>query len=221
MMIEPPLSGLYAITPDFSDTPALIRAVTAVLDGGCRLLQYRNKTADDYLRHAQATTLQALCTVYGARLMINDDATLAQTVGAAGVHLGKDDGEVAFARKMLGAAALIGVSCYDDFERARKAAAEGASYIAFGAVYASPSKPRAPLAPHTLIARAHAELTCPVCVIGGITLENAAPLVHAGASLLAVISDLFQGEPAQITERAAAYQQLTQQLLKENPRHAQ
>lgn len=217
MMNKLTLSGLYAITPDFADTPDLIRAVTAVLDGGCRLLQYRNKTADDTLRQAQATTLQALCTAYGARLIINDDVALAASVGAAGVHLGQGDGEVAFARKMLGKAAIIGVSCYNDFARARQVAAEGAGYIAFGAVYPSPSKPRAPLAPHTLIARACAELSLPVCVIGGITLENAAPLVRAGADLLAVISDLFQGDAAHITRRAAAYQQ----LFKENSCHAQ
>lgn len=208
MMRKSTLSGLYAITPDFADTPALIRAVTAVLNGGCRLLQYRNKTADDTLRHAQATALQAICTAYGARLMINDDITLAESVGAAGVHLGQDDGEVAFARKMLGKVAIIGASCYNDFARAERAAAAGASYIAFGAVYASPSKPRAPLAPHTLIARAHAKLPLPVCVIGGITLANAAPLVAAGANLLAVISDLFQLTPTQMTQRAAAYQKL-------------
>ncbi|GHT91614.1 thiamine-phosphate synthase [Betaproteobacteria bacterium] len=216
-MVEAPLSGLYAVTPDFADTSELLRAVTAVLDGGCRLLQYRNKTADAPLRHAQATALQTLCSMYGARLIVNDDVRLAQSVGAAGVHLGRDDGEMAFARKMLGDAAIIGASCYTDFSRACKTVDAGASYIAFGAVYPSPSKPAAPLAPHTLIARARAELSLPVCVIGGITLENAAPLVAAGASLLAVISDLFRGDTTYIRNRAAAYQQLFQ----ENPRHAQ
>jgi thiamine-phosphate pyrophosphorylase len=221
MMIEPPpLLGLYAVTPDIPDTPALVRAVAAILEGGCRLVQYRNKTADDALRHTQASALQALCAACNARLIINDDAALAQAVGAAGVHLGRDDNDVAFARKMLGDAAIIGASCYNDFERARKTVAEGASYIAFGAVYPSSSKPDAPaLSPEMsseIFRRARKEFFTPVCAIGGITLENAAPLITAGASLLAVISDLFQRDPARSTQRAAAYQQL---FAQENPHH--
>ncbi|MDR1890006.1 MAG: thiamine phosphate synthase [Zoogloeaceae bacterium] len=212
----PPLSGLYAVTPDIPDTGTLIRAVAAVIEGGCRLVQYRNKTADDGLRLAQAKALQSLCLSYDARLIVNDDTLLAEAVGAAGVHLGRDDGEVAFARKILGEAALIGASCYNDFARAQKAVAGGASYIAFGAVYPSPSKPGAPRASPEIFQRARQTFCTPLCAIGGITLKNAAPLISAGASLLAVISDLFQRDPAHATKRAAAYQQL---FAQENARH--
>jgi thiamine-phosphate pyrophosphorylase len=208
-MIEPPsLSGLYAVTPDLPDTSVLLRAVVAVLDGGCRLVQYRNKMANEALRHAQASALLSLCRQRGAALIVNDDFRLAARIGASGAHLGCGDGDLAAARRLLGDKAIIGASCYDDFELARKAAQNGASYVAFGAVYASPSKPNAPLAPREHIARARRELALPVCAIGGITLENAAPLVALGASLLAVISDLFQSDPARSTRRTAAYQSL-------------
>jgi thiamine-phosphate pyrophosphorylase len=212
----PRLAGLYAITPDTADTDKLLAAVSAVLAGGCRLLQYRNKTATPRLRREQATALRALCQLcqpQNAALVINDDVRLAAEIGAAGVHLGRDDGDIAAARRVLGDAAIIGASCYQDFSLAQAAVAQGASYVAFGAVYASPSKPRAPLAPHTLIARARAELSCPVCAIGGITLANAAPLLQAGASLIAVITDLFTQAPTSLAAHAAAYQR----LFKETP----
>ncbi|MDR1349203.1 MAG: thiamine phosphate synthase [Zoogloeaceae bacterium] len=208
-MASPELTGLYALTPDTADTRWLTEAVDALFAGGCRLLQYRNKTADDALRRVQATALQKLCRQHRAALMINDDLYLAADIGAEGVHLGRDDGDLAAARRLLGDRAIIGVSCYDDFTRAQNAAALGASHVAFGAMYASPSKPQAPRAARSLLARARAELHLPVCAIGGITLENAAPLIAAGANMLAVLHDLFQCvQPTRIRLRAAAYQQL-------------
>ncbi len=210
---HPPLAGLYGITPDGLATPALLAAVAAVLAGGCRWLQYRNKTAAPALRRRQAESLAALCQARGAGLIINDDAELAQAVGAAGVHLGREDGGLAAARRLLGPQAVIGASCYQDFERARQAVAEGASYVAFGAVHASPTKPGAARAPLTLFDRARRELPVPACAIGGITLDNVAPVIQAGARLVAVISDLFHaGTPAAMTARAAAYQRLFEDL---------
>ncbi len=211
--LPPPLAGLYGITPDGLETPDLLAAVEAVLAGGCRWLQYRNKAAGPALRRRQAEGLAALCQARGAGLIINDDAELAQAVGAAGVHLGREDGGLAAARRLLGPQAVIGASCYQDFERARQAVAEGASYVAFGAVHASPTKPGAARAPLTLFDRARRELPVPACAIGGITLDNVAPVIQAGARLVAVISDLFHaGTPAAMTARAAAYQRLFEDL---------
>ncbi|MCX8145169.1 MAG: thiamine phosphate synthase [Azovibrio sp.] len=209
----PALAGLYAVTPDMPDTPALLAVVEAALAGGCRWLQYRNKAADARLRRQQAAALARLCAAHGAGLIVNDDVELARTVGAAGVHLGRDDGNLAEARRLLGPQAVLGASCYQDFARAAQAVAEGASYVAFGAVYASPTKPGAARAPLTLFERARRELPVPACAIGGLTLDNVAPVLAAGARLVAVISDVFQaGAPAAIAARVSAYQRLFEDL---------
>lgn len=202
----PPLRGLYAVTPDGRDGVTLVREVEAVLAGGCRWLQYRDKSADAADRLSRAKALQALCCEHGAALIINDDVELAATVGAAGVHLGRDDDCIADARRALGNDAIIGASCYDDLETARQAAAAGADYVAFGTVFPSPTKPLAVRAPLELLGRCRAELQVPVCAIGGITLGNAPTAIAAGADLLAVITDLFAAPD--LTTRAAAYQRL-------------
>ncbi len=147
--------------------------------------------------------LLALCRGAGVPLVINDDLPLALAIGADGVHLGRDDGDPAEARRALGRGRILGVSCYNEWARAEAGAAAGVDYLAFGAVYPSPTKPHAPRAGLELLARAKAGFGLPVAAIGGITLDNAAPLVTAGASLLAVISDVFSApDPA---ARAAAY----------------
>jgi thiamine-phosphate pyrophosphorylase len=200
------LKGLYAVTPDLADTGELLRRSREALLGGARLLQYRNKTADAAHRREQAAALLRLCHGHGARLIVNDGLQLALEIGADGVHLGREDGGIAAARAALGAGKLLGISCYDDLERAREARRLGADYVAFGSFFASPTKPAAVRAPLTLPALAKAELGLPVCAIGGITLHNAPQLIAAGADLLAVISDLF--EAPDIRVRAAAYTSL-------------
>ena len=209
-----PPPGLYAITPDEPLRERLLVAVEAVLAGGCRLLQYRDKVSDVGERLIRARSLVDLCRIHGARLIINDDVDLALAVAADGVHLGREDGQVAAARRRLGPSALIGASCYDDFSLAQAAQAAGANYVAFGAVYPSTTKPGAVAAPLALFARARQELAVPACAIGGITLDNAAPVVAAGAAYLAVISDLFSvsGPAAAMTRRVAAYQRLFEDL---------
>jgi thiamine-phosphate pyrophosphorylase len=197
------LKGLYAVTPDLADTADLLRRVEQALLGGVRLVQYRNKPASPALRRGQATALLDLCHRHGVPLVINDDLALALAIGADGVHLGREDGDLAAARAALGAGKRLGVSCYDDLERARQAKRIGADYVAFGSFFASPTKPAAVRAPLTLPAAAKAELGLPVCAIGGITLRNAPQLIGAGVDLLAVISDLF--EAPDIRARAAAY----------------
>lgn len=198
--------GLYAITPDEPDAAALLAAVDAALAGGVRWLQYRDKQRWAGDRRTLATALQARCAAAGARLIINDDVDLAIAVGAAGVHLGADDGDLAAARARLGAQRILGASCYADLDRAARAAAAGADYLAFGAVYPSSTKPAAVHAPLALLHAARARFALPLAAIGGITADNAAPVIAAGADLLAVISDLFQAPD--IAARARTYQQL-------------
>lgn len=181
--------GLYLITPDDADTPRLLARVAAVLPGAA-LLQYRNKTADAALRHTQAEALAQLCRDHGVSLVINDDAALALSVGASGVHLGEDDGDVAAARARLGGEAIIGVSCYNELARAGAAAEAGADYIAFGAFFVSGTKPNARRATPDLL-RDSADLRLPRVAIGGITPDNARGLVSAGVDLLAVIGGVF------------------------------
>lgn len=206
-MLKRPRPGLYAVTPDGLETLRLLMLAEAALAAGIPLLQYRDKSGDDARRREQATALRALCRRHGTRLIINDDAALAREVDADGVHLGGEDGDLAAARALLGPDKLIGASCYADFARAQAAAAAGVNYVAFGAMYASPTKPQAPRAPFNLVTRARQELPgVQVAAIGGITLDNAAPVIAAGAQFIAVITDLF--EAPDVTARAAAYQRL-------------
>ena len=198
--------GLYAITPESLPAERLLADVDAALAGGVRWLQFRDKSGDAARRRALADALQARCAAVGARLIINDDLPLALAVGAAGVHLGADDGDLSAARSCLGAQRILGASCYADLDRAARAAAAGVDYLAFGAVYASPTKPAAGRAPLALLREARARFALPLAAIGGITADNAAPVIAAGADLLAVVSDLFQAPD--ITARARTYQQL-------------
>lgn len=182
--------GLYLITPDREDTARLLREVAPLLAAGVTWLQYRNKRASPELRREQAHGLQALCAPAGVPLIINDDVQLAADSGAAGVHLGEDDGDVVAARARLGGEAIVGASCYDSLDLGRNAVAAGADYVAFGAFFPTQSKHATRRAEPGLLARA-AGLDVVRVAIGGITPDNAAPLVDAGADLLAVISGVF------------------------------
>lgn len=204
-MTRKPLRGLYAVTPEALSGAALYRAAEAACGNGAVVLQYRNKSTDAARRRADADALRAITTVCGALFIINDDIELAKVCGADGVHVGRDDGGPALARKALGRDALIGVSCYDDPALARAAARDGADYVAFGSMYASSTKPAAPPASIGRFAEV-ANLGLPRCAIGGITLARAPELIAAGADLLAVVSDLF--DAPDIAARARAYARL-------------
>jgi len=197
------IRGLYAITPDGADSARLLQLAARALEGGTRLLQYRNKSAPPAQRLAEARTLVALASRHGARLIVNDDLALALQVKAHGLHLGREDGELAAARAAF--PGLLGASCYDSLDLARRAAAAGADYIAFGSVFPSPTKPGAARAPLTLFAEAR-PLGLPTVAIGGITLANAPQLVAAGADGLAVISALF--DAPEVAAAARAFNQL-------------
>lgn len=188
----PILAGLYAIT-DAAQTDAsqLIADVEQTLRGGARIIQYRDKSAQHTQRKHTAEQLRRLTREYEALLIINDDVQLAKSVKADGVHLGRDDQGINTAREQLGAEAIIGMSCYNDFARAQHAADSGADYIAFGRFFPSRTKPDAVPADIELLQRAKRELDIPIAAIGGITADNAQILINAGADMLAVITDIF------------------------------
>jgi thiamine-phosphate pyrophosphorylase len=182
---------LYAVTPDISDTNELLRRVRLSLLGGARVLQYRNKSADAVLKLQQAQTLRTLTQAFNTTFIVNDDAHLAAQVDADGVHLGGEDGGVAAARALLGNSKIIGVSCYNLLSLAHEAVGQGADYVAFGAFFSSCVKPEAVKADVALLQAAHRELDVPIVAIGGITQQNAATLIDAGASAVAVITALW------------------------------
>ncbi|MDP3878655.1 MAG: thiamine phosphate synthase [Methylobacter sp.] len=199
-----PARGLYAITQtEDKSADAVINEVAAALRGGAVVVQYRDKNPLD--APFLARELVKICHQHQVPLLINDDIELAGLVGADGVHLGREDGAIAQARQRLGSAAIIGVSCYNAVEHAMAAEAEGATYVAFGRFFPSSSKPLAAPAEIETLRQAKRVLTIPIVAIGGILPENGAPLVAAGADLLAVIGGLFDHQPEQA---ARAYQAL-------------
>ncbi|WBM32263.1 MULTISPECIES: thiamine phosphate synthase [Pseudomonas] len=202
------LRGLYAITDSQLLASRFLSYVEAALEGGVCLLQYRDKSDDAARRLREAEALMKLCERYGTRLLINDDAELAARLGV-GVHLGQTDGPLTPARALLGRQAIIGSTCHASLALAAQAAKEGASYVAFGRFFNSVTKPGAPAASTELLEQARAQVKLPIAVIGGITLDNAAPLVAHGADLLAVIHGLFGADSAQeVTRRARAFNAL-------------
>jgi thiamine-phosphate pyrophosphorylase len=185
--------GLYALTdPQLLPEAVLAARVAAAIQGGARIVQFRDKTADPDTRRRRAQMVVEACRANGALCIVNDDAALAAELNADGVHLGRDDGDVARARAIVGLVRLVGVSCYDQPELARAAVAAGADYVAFGSVWPSATKPGAVRAPLALLTTAARELPVPVVAIGGITRDNAARTIAAGAHCVAVIRDLFE-----------------------------
>jgi thiamine-phosphate pyrophosphorylase len=190
--------GLYAITPDENNTAELLSKVRLALQGGARILQYRNKLANTCLKLHQAQALRQLTSEFECTYIINDDAQLAAQVDAEGVHLGGEDGSVLAARVLLGSAKLIGVSCYNHLPLANEAAQQGADYVAFGAFYSSGVKPDAVKAEVGLLQTARKQLSLPIVAIGGITQQNGATLIESGADALAVISALWSAPDIQV-----------------------
>ncbi len=201
MAISFPRRGLYAITPSFADFESLLKQVEAALAGGAKAIQLRDKSRR--LTQAQAARIIELSHAYAAPLIVNDDLELAQSISADGVHLGREDAGAEEARKLLGPNAILGISCYADLNLAIHAERVGASYVAFGAFFPSATKPQAPLAPIELLTHAKALLRCPIVAIGGITPENGACLLKAGADLLAAIAGVFDQDPRQSASRYA------------------
>jgi len=196
------IAGLYAIADTELLAPdRVVPAVQAAIEGGAALIQYRDKNRS--LPRTIVEAARALCRARGALFIVNDDIELAYAVNADGVHVGRDDASIAAARGRLGRGAIVGVSCYDDLARALGAEAASCDYVAFGSFYASATKPRAARPPLSLLTQARARLRVPIVAIGGITPENGARLIRAGADALAVVAGLFQAPD--ITSQARRY----------------
>jgi thiamine-phosphate pyrophosphorylase len=191
------MQGLYLVTPNWDDTDRLLdlseQALAAGRDG-IAMLQYRHKEAGPELRLAQATALLALCLRYGVPFIVNDFVELCEQIDADGVHLGGTDAEVAQVRARLGSGKIIGASCYGDMPRALDAQAAGASYVAFGGFYPSRVKKYAVTTKLEILDQAREAIAVPTVVIGGMTPENAAPLVDRGANMVAAISSVYQAD---------------------------
>ena len=186
------LKGLYAITDEnLIPEQHFNQAIESALQGGAKIIQYRDKSNDQNKRLRQAKALRLLCRQYKSLCIINDDIELAKIVDADGVHLGKDDSSIAKAREALGDEAVIGVSCYNDLTLAINAEKDTADYVAFGAIFSSTTKPDATIASLDIISQAKRQLSIPVCTIGGITEDNLQQVVQHGADMSAVISSLF------------------------------
>ena len=187
-----PRRGLYAITAAADIDPArLASRVGAAIDGGAVMIQYRAKDRTDGERRTTAALLLDTCRMRRVPLIVNDDPALAAEIGADGVHVGRDDGGVRWTRRTVGDRCIVGVSCYDRLDLATAAADDGATYVAFGSFFASPTKPHAVAAPIGLLAAAREKLDVPIVAIGGITAHNGAALIEAGASFLAAIGGVF------------------------------
>ncbi len=199
------IRGLYAIADTALLPPeTLTSRVRQALRGGTRLVQYRHKSTMDAATLRAARELRALCRACGVMLIVNDSIALAQDLDADGVHLGRDDESIALARSTLGPGKIIGASCYNDLRLVQEAQAQGADYIAFGSFHASPTKPEAVNASPTLLTRARRQTDLPLVAIGGITPDNGALLISAGADALAVISGIFaQADPEAAARRYA------------------
>jgi thiamine-phosphate pyrophosphorylase len=180
--------GLYAVTD--GPRPDLLDVVAQALAGGASVVQYRDDTDDHHRRRIEAAGLKNLCRKHGALLIVDADIALAKDTGADGVHLGPEQADIDFARRQLGAQAIVGVSCLASLERATAAASNGASYISFGAFFTSPTKPLAGHASIDLL-RQTAALGLPRVAIGGITPDNGRLVVDAGAEFVAAVSGLF------------------------------
>ncbi|UVW29441.1 thiamine phosphate synthase [Massilia sp. H6] len=188
------LRGLYLVTPDWLDTARLLAVTDRALAAGAALVQYRHKSASHALRVEQGAALLALCRRHGRPLVINDHVDLCCELGADGVHLGGSDAPVAQARARLGADAIIGASCYGELALAEAAQAAGASYVAFGGFYPSPVKKYTFVTPPQLVDAWGERVGLPMVVIGGMTPENAGPLVQRGATMVAAITSVYAAD---------------------------
>ena len=195
------IKGLYAIADTGTlDDGELFEKVRLVLAGGCRVLQYRDKSCDEEKRLRQAVELAEMCRQSGAVFIINDDAELARQVNADGVHCGRNDATVSETRIRY-PKLMIGASCYNSLTRAAQAINDGADYIAFGSFFVSGTKPQAKAADLETLQQATKIFEQPVVAIGGIVAENAKILISSGASAVAVISGVFSTPDTLLSSR--------------------
>ena len=188
---------LYLISPLEVSGPFPDRLARAIEAGPVAAFQFRVKNVDEHAAVKLAVPLQEICARHDVAFIVNDSISLAKRLGADGVHLGQDDGEVADARQRLGKEAQIGVACKDSRHLAMEAGEAGADYVSFGAFYPSTTKETTHQADIDLLSWWSGLFEIPVVAIGGITPANCAPLVAAGADFLAVCNGVWGGDEAQ------------------------
>ena len=201
------MRGLYLITNDDPLEVLLAKLEGAFAHGGVAVLQYRRKNVAKEDQIYEVEYMKALCAEYAVPFVINDDLEMAVKYGV-GVHLGQDDGSIADAAAQLPQGVLIGCSCNNSLELAEQAIAEGANYVAFGAIYATDTKPEAGNIGLETLKQAKAQLNVPICAIGGLTVENSDVVITAGADLCAVISDILGRPMNHIPERLDEWSEL-------------
>ncbi len=198
------LQGLYLITNE--DYFVVLRPkLEMALRAGIALLQYRRKQTPKSQQEQEAREILALCNQYHVPLIINDDLALAEKL-SCGLHLGQGDGSLIEARARLGASAIIGRTCHDSLSLAKQAADEGASYLAFGAVYTSTTKPNAQTVSLEVLVTAAEQFDLPICAIGGLTPENSEIVKATGVNLYAVVSDILDLPVSDIKDRIKLWQ---------------
>ena len=185
------MAEIYAISDDVLMPENLaLEYAREILECGVKFFQFRSKKAVKNERFA--SEILNLCEKFGTKFIVNDDVKFAKKIGAKAVHLGKDDENIKEAFEILGKDAYVGVSCYNDISLAINAAKNGASYVAFGSVFTSPTKPNAPKCGLEVVKEAKQILNLPVCVIGGINETNIGSLSHTKPDLIAVISAIYK-----------------------------
>ena len=185
------MAEIYAISDDILMPENLaLEYVREILECGVKFFQFRSKKA--VKNEKLASEILNLCEKFGTKFIVNDDVKFAKKIGAKAVHLGKDDEGIKEAFEILGRDAYVGVSCYNDINLAINAAKNGASYVAFGSVFTSPTKPNAPKCDLEVAREAKQILNLPVCVIGGINETNIGSLSHVKPDLIAVISAIYK-----------------------------
>ena len=203
------MRGLYLITNDDPLELLLAKLEGAMANGGIAVLQYRRKKIAKEDQIYEIEYMKAMCAEYRVPFVINDDLEMAVKYGV-GVHLGQDDGSIVDAVARLPQGVLIGRSCNNSLELAEQAIADGANYVAFGAIFATDSKPEAGNIGLETLKIAKEKLNVPLCAIGGLTVENSNEVIESGADYCAVISDILglpmHAIPERLDEWSALFQ---------------
>ena len=188
-------NGVYWLTPsDIEDTKKLVSLARQVVSGGASMVQYRQKNLNSSQKNHQALQLKKVCTAYKVPFIINDSIDIALAVDADGVHIGKSDSSLKIARDNLGDQKIIGVSCYNDINRAQDMLDNGADYVAFGRFYPSQTKPEAPMCSPEVLKVAGKQFSSSIVAIGGINLDNASKLINNGATHIAIVDAISKAK---------------------------
>ena len=194
------MRGLYLITNDDPIELLLAKLEGAMATYEVAVLQYRRKNVPQAQQAYEIEYMKSMCDQYKVPFVINDDLETAVKYGV-GVHLGQEDGSIVEAVARLPQDVLIGRSCNNSIELAEQAIADGANYVAFGAVYATETKPEASTITLDTLTLAKQQLNVPICAIGGLTVENSQSVIEAGADLCAVISDILRRPMHTVAQR--------------------